>query len=221
MFARRTARRNSENDKDPLPFVSDNLKSPFQSSSSRNFVACVREATDERRRQSPPTLFATRAAAATHTRLHARTSESVLMRGLGAAHIAHTPSSGCTPFEFPIPCAASALARKFLAARRFSPRVSCVRVHACACVSVASREVSAQSAQDWICTSRGGGEGGRRARGTWWQGQRRAQPFWPAAWTGASCGCFRPRAAQMASAATARCAKRWQRWQQFDSAREL
>jgi hypothetical protein len=67
----------------------------------------------------------------------------------------------------------------------------------------------------------GGGEGGRRARGTWWQGQRRAQPFWPVAWTGASCGCFRPRAAQMASAATARCAKRWQQWQQFDSAREL
>jgi hypothetical protein len=155
MFARRTARRNSENDKDPLPFVSDNLKSPFQSSSSRNFVACVWEATDERRRQSAPTLCGTRAAAATHTRSHARTTESVLMRGLGAAHIAHTPSSGCTPFEFPIPCAASALIRKFLAARRFSPRVSCVRVHACACVRVASREVSAQSAQDWICTSMG------------------------------------------------------------------
>ena len=101
MFARRTARRNSENDKDPLPFVSDKLKNPFQSSSSRNFVACVREATDERRRQSPPTLCATRAAAATHTRSHAHTAESVLMRVLAAAHIAHTPSSGSTPSKSP------------------------------------------------------------------------------------------------------------------------
>ena len=93
MFARRTARRNSENDKDPLPFVSDNLKSPFQSSSSSNFVACVGEATDERRRQSALTLCATREAASTRTQTHARTSENVFMRVLAVLRTLRHPSS--------------------------------------------------------------------------------------------------------------------------------
>jgi len=43
MFARRTARRNSAKDNEPLPLVSDTLKSRFHSSSSSFLVACGRK----------------------------------------------------------------------------------------------------------------------------------------------------------------------------------